>query len=222
MLFFRKNIMACTGLFLSVFLLVHLLGNLILLLPSSSAAPLYNLYSHTLAGNLFIKCVSILLYLSIIFHTVYAVLITLKNKSSRGEVDYYFNKKSENSSWTSTNMGVLGFIILFFIVVHMANFWVRLKLGFGDAVPLDAHGHKDVYLLVSELFKNPLYVAFYSLVTIPLALHVKHGFSSAIKTLGVYKKSYIKKVDLVATVFSLAIFVGFVIIPVVVYFRGVE
>lgn len=221
MLFFRKNIMALTGLFLCIFLMVHLAGNLILLFPESTSRDLYNLYSHTLGENPFIKVVSIFLYLSIILHTLYAVLITLKNKDSSPE-KYLINKNEENSTWASRNMGLLGFVILIFIIVHMANFWARIKLGFGLEVPLDSRGYKDVYLVTSELFHNFYYVLFYSLLMIPLGMHIKHGLSSSLRTLGLSSKFYISYTKKFSTLLSICFTVGFALIPILVYLRGLK
>lgn len=221
MLFFRKNVMAFTGLFLCVFLVVHLAGNLILLLPSRISHDLYNLYSHKLGENIVIKLVSFVLYFSIIAHSVYALLITLKNKRSQGQ-KYLVNNPDQSCSWTSQNMGLLGFLILVFIVVHMAHLWARIKLGLGDMVPLDKNGLKDIYLVTTELFQNPFYVFFYVVLMIPLAMHIKHGFSSAFKTLGLYNLKYIKRVTVVGNIFSTVILLGFATIPIVVYMRGIQ
>lgn len=219
MLFFRKNVMAFTGLFLCVFLVVHLGGNTILLLPNNISHELYNVYSHKLSENIIIKVVSIFLYLSIIAHVVYAFLITLKNRKSQGQ-KYLINNYSESSSWTSQNMGLLGFVILIFIVVHLVNFWARIKLGLGESVPLDSNGLKDVFVVTTTLFKNPYYVIFYSVLMIPLAMHIKHGFSSAFKTLGLYNVKYIKRITCVGNIFATIVLIGFVIIPIVVYLRS--
>jgi succinate dehydrogenase / fumarate reductase cytochrome b subunit len=221
MLFFRKNVMAVTGLFLCLFLIVHLAGNLILVFPKETAKDLYNLYSHTLAENLFIKIVSIFLYLSIALHTVYAVLITIKNKNSSGE-DYLVNHNSQNSTWISRNMGLLGFTILIFIVVHMANFWVRIKLGIGSEVPLDQNGYKDVYLVTTSLFSNFYYVIFYSVLMIPLGLHIKHGLTSSLRTLGLSSKYYITLSNKVSTALSFIFVIGFAIIPILSYVRRIQ
>ncbi|MFG1500717.1 succinate dehydrogenase cytochrome b subunit [Halobacteriovorax sp. XZX-3] len=218
MLFFRKYILAFTGLFLCLFLIVHLGGNLILLLPKFHAQSLYNLYSHTLAENLLIKVVSIFLYLAILIHTYMAVRVTIKNSRSQG-VDYAFKDNSEVTTWTSQNMGLLGFIILIFIVVHMGNFWARVKLGFGQSIPIDSSGHKDIYLITTQLFKNPFYVIFYSLLMIPLGAHINHGLSSAFKTLGFYRLKHIQVLDKCSRFFSLIITFGFAIIPIVIFIR---
>jgi len=219
MTFLRKNIMAATGLFLCFFLIIHLGGNLILLLPAEVSHSLYNRYSHTLGENLLIKLVSLLLYFSIILHSLVALKITIENKKARGE-SYSVKDNAEVTSWTSQNMGLLGFFILFFIIIHMANLWARVKLGLGDFVELDSSGLKDIYQITHTLFQNPLYVTFYSLSMIPLALHLRHGVISAFRTLGLYHKRYIRFIDKVSKIYSAVIFVGFAIIPIVVYFRG--
>ncbi len=219
MLFLRKNILALTGLFLCLFLVVHLAGNLILLLPAKEAHVLYNTYSHTLSENILIKAVSFILYLSLLLHTIYATLVIIYNRKARGEA-YQVNHKYQNSTWTSQNMGLLGFLILIFIVIHMAQLWARVKLGIGAAVPLDLNGHKDVYLITIEVFKNPWMTLFYSILMIPLGLHLAHGISSALKTLGLYSKYYLKITKIIAVLFSVVVSIGFFIIPIVIYFRG--
>ncbi len=216
MLFIRKNILALTGLFLCLFLTIHLAGNLILLLPETSARPLYNSYSHALGGNPFIKVVSFVLYFSIILHTLYALVTTAYNRKAKGTLNHH----AQAHNWTSQNMGLLGFTILIFIVVHMAQLWARLKLGVGAAVPLDSNGLHDVYQITAEVFKNPWYVVFYSLLMIPLGLHLSHGFSSAFITLGLYSNFYLKVTKKIGFIYSLTISIGFFLIPIVVYLRA--
>nr|WP_299214884.1 succinate dehydrogenase cytochrome b subunit [uncultured Allomuricauda sp.] len=217
-LFFRKTIIAGTGLFLCIFLVVHLSANCILLLPEETARGLYNSYSTTLRESPLIKIVAYLLYLSIILHVVYALLITLRNRKAKPQ-KYVMNNSKENSTWTSQNMGLIGTMILLFIVVHLANFWARIKLGMGEAVNLDAAGHVDVYEVTSSLFHNIYYVIFYTILAIPLALHLHHGFKSAFKTLGFYHKKGLRIVAKIALVYAIIMGVGFGIIPFIVYFK---
>jgi succinate dehydrogenase / fumarate reductase cytochrome b subunit len=98
------------------------------------------------------------------------------------------NHKYENSSWASQNMGLIGIFILIFIVVHLANFWARIKLGMGEGVGYDEAGNKDIYAVTDSLFNNIYYVAFYSILMIPLGFHLYHGVKSAFKTLGFYHR----------------------------------
>jgi succinate dehydrogenase / fumarate reductase cytochrome b subunit len=217
-MFFRKSIIALTGLFLCLFLIVHLSANCILVLPEEVARGLYNSYSATLRESLLIKIVAYVLYLSIILHVVYALLVTLKNRKAKPQ-DYVVNNAKENSSWTSQNMGLLGVGILLFIVVHLANFWARIKLGLGEEVGMDAGGHIDVYEVTYTLFHNIYYVVFYTLLMIPLGLHLHHGLKSAFKTLGFYHKKGLRSLAKISLVYAAIIAVGFSIIPFIVFFK---
>ncbi|WP_430965345.1 succinate dehydrogenase cytochrome b subunit [Spongiimicrobium sp. 2-473A-2-J] len=217
-LFFRKTIIAGTGLFLCIFLIVHLSANCILLLPEETARGLYNSYSTTLRESPLIKLVAYALYASILLHVVYALLVTLQNRKANPQ-KYVLNRFQENSTWTSQNMGLIGTMILLFIVVHLANFWARIKLGMGEAVRLDAAGNMDVYEVTSSLFHNIYYVIFYTVLVIPLALHLHHGLKSAFKTLGFYHKKGLRIIAKVALIYAIIMGAGFGIIPFIVYFK---
>jgi succinate dehydrogenase / fumarate reductase cytochrome b subunit len=197
---------------------VHLSANCILLLPEDTARELYNSYSTTLRENPLIKIVAYLLYLSIILHVVYALLVTLRNKKAK-PIKYALNESNENSTWASQNMGLIGIFILVFIVVHLANFWARIKLGMGEVVNTDASGNVDVYAVTSSLFHNIYYVVFYSLLMIPLGFHLHHGLKSAFKTLGFYHKSGLNLLAKFALIYALVMSLGFGIIPIIVYFK---
>lgn len=217
-LFFRKTILAGTGLFLCVFLVVHLSANALLLLPKDTASNLYNSYSHTLRENPLIAIVAYLLYISIILHALYALLITLKNRKAKPQ-KYVMNHSKENSTWSSKNMGVLGSLILIFIIIHLANFWARIKLGIGEEVGIDAEGFKDVYSVTYDLFHNIYFVIFYSLMSIPLAYHLYHGLKSGFKTLGFYHKNGLKILAKISVIYAVIMGIGFGIIPIIVYFK---
>ncbi|MGB5819196.1 MAG: succinate dehydrogenase cytochrome b subunit [Saonia sp.] len=217
-MFFRKSIIALTGLFLCVFLMVHLSANCILILPKDTARGLYNSYSTTLRESPLIKIVAYVLYLSIIFHVVYALQITLKNRKAKSQ-RYVMNRSKENSSWTSQNMGLIGIMILLFILVHLANFWARIKLGIGEVVAFDTYGHMDVYEVTYSLFQNIYYVLFYTLLMIPLGLHLNHGLKSAFKTLGFYHKKGLRLLAKISLVYAGIMAVGFGIIPLIVFLK---
>lgn len=217
-LFFRKWIIAGTGLFLCIFLIVHLSANCILLLPEDMAREMYNSYSTTLRDNPLIKLVAYALYLSIVFHVIYALIVTLQNRKSK-PTKYAINHSQENSTWASQNMGLIGFFILIFIVVHLANFWARIKLGMGEEVGFDASGYVDVYEVTSSLFHNIYYVIFYSILMIPLGFHLHHGLKSAFKTLGFYHKNGLQIIAKVTLIYALVMSIGFGIIPFIVYFK---
>lgn len=130
----KKYWMALTGLFLCVFLIGHLLGNLQLLGDSGEATKrAFNEYAYFMGHNIFIKVLSYLTYISIIFHAVDGIMLAVQNKQARPQ-NYAYNKPSANSGTASRNMAILGTLILVFIVTHMANFWWKAKVT-GD-IPL--------------------------------------------------------------------------------------
>src|SRR6056297_1102134 len=218
-MFLKKSIVALTGLFLCIFLIVHLSANSILLLPEDIARGMYNSYSTTIRESPLIKLVAYLLYLSIILHAVYALLVTIRNRKAKPN-KYIVNRDKENSTWASKNMGVLGSLILIFIIIHLANFWARIKLGLGEEVGVDIDGHLDVYSVTYGLFQNIWFVLFYTVMSIPLAYHLFHGLKSGFKTLGCYHKQGLRILAKASLVYGLVMGIGFGIIPIMVYFNN--
>ena len=122
----KKLIMSLTGLFLCTFLIVHLVGNFQLFKDDGGQA--FNAYSYFMTHFPPIKIISYLLYASIIIHAVYALILSISNRKAR-PVGYSSYKGGSNSPWTSRNMGILGTILLVFLVVHMGNFWFEYHWG---------------------------------------------------------------------------------------------
>lgn len=208
----RKTLMALTGLFLCFFLVIHLLGNLQLLLPAEQAKGSFNGYSQLLSGNIFIKIISYVLYASIIIHGIDALVITLKNKKTACK--YAVDERAATSKWYSRNMGILGTLILIFLVFHFKDFWYQYKFG---TLPLDESGHKDLYTIVIAAYQDWWYVLFYVLSMFALGYHLLHGFFSAARSLGLYHPKYVAWVRSFGKVYSYAITFGFAIIPVCIY-----
>ncbi len=214
----RKYIIGASRLFLYIFLVVHLSANLVLLLPEVRSRQLYNAYASFLATNPMIKFIAYLLYASILAHLVFSTITVFRNKQLRTP-RYAINRSSENSTWPSQHMGLLGMFIFIFIVVHLANFWARAKLGLGEEVPKDPWGNKDLYLLADHLFSNIYYVVFYALLMIPLGFHLFHGFTSAFRSLGFYHRRGLRVIEKVSVAFTAIITIGFFIIPIVMYLK---
>lgn len=122
----RKVLMSLTGLFLCLFLIVHLSGNLQLFKNDMGLA--FNQYTVWMTTFLPVKIISYLLYASILVHVFNGFRLTLMNRSAR-PVSYSAPKDPRSSSWASKNMAVLGIVVLIFLVTHMANFWFKYKFG---------------------------------------------------------------------------------------------
>lgn len=211
----RKNLMALTGLFLCLFLVIHLAGNLQLLLPVERAQTQYNFYSQLLSHNYIIKFISYALYLSILVHALDALLLTLQNWRANGGQKYVYDKRGAASSWISRNMGLLGSLIFVFLVVHLKDFWFQYKFG---VIPMDAEGHKDIYPVVIAAYGELWYVLVYVVSLLILGFHLWHGFASAFQSLGLYHTRYGKWMKYFGWFYTIVITGGFVLIPLWVYF----
>lgn len=209
MIVFRKSFLAITGLFICFFLTAHLGANFLLLLPAETARNYYNSYSAFLRGNIFVTVIAYVNYLCILFHIYYAVIISIKNKSARS-IQYELKNNSDNSSWSSQNMLFLGALIFCFLVIHMANFWFKVKFQ---------HNESDLYQMVFNLFHEPLYVAIYVFSALPLGLHLSHGVKSAFKTLGLYHKKYLRWIADLSVIYATVVGIGFGIIPIILFFK---
>ena len=124
----KKYWMAFTGLFLCLFLVGHLLGNLQLFASGEEGRRAFNEYAYFMQHNPLIKVMSYVTYLSILFHAIDGILLAVQNKKAR-PVQYAVNNAASNSSSASRKMAVLGSIILIFIVTHMVNFWAKMHFG---------------------------------------------------------------------------------------------
>ena len=125
----KKYWMALTGLFLCLFLAGHLAGNLQLIFGTSLQ---FNEYALFMTTNPAVKLLSYLTYISIIFHAIDGIMLTIQNKKARPIG--YAKTDGSSSSFASRNMAVLGTVILVFIATHMVNFWA--KMHFDKNMPL--------------------------------------------------------------------------------------
>lgn len=138
----KKYWMALTGLFLCLFLVGHLLGNLQLITHTGESGKLaFNQYAHFMATNPFIKIMAYLTYFSILFHAIDGFMLTFQNKKARPQ-NYAYNRPGTNSSTPSRYMAILGTLVLVFICMHMSSFWYRTKVS-GEMVPLHSVSMKS-------------------------------------------------------------------------------
>lgn len=206
--------MALTGLFLCLFLAVHLAGNLQLFLPEDDARESFNAYAALLAGLPFIKIAAWGTYLAILAHVVIAVVLTVRNRAAAGT--RYEERASEAlSPWPSRFMGVLGTVILVFLVVHMSDFWWPFKFG-GD-LELDPHGRRDLFGLVVAEFQKSWKVALYVLGTLAVGLHLVHGVYSGLRTIGLSHPGYARWARRLGLAFAVVVTLGFAAMPLYLF-----
>jgi succinate dehydrogenase / fumarate reductase, cytochrome b subunit len=202
----RKLVMALTGLFLLLFLLEHLYGNLLLYKMDGGVA--FNEYSEFMAGNLLIRIIEIVLFAGIIIHVIDALVLTYDNRKARA-VGYAVNHPSKNSTWFSRNMGLTGTVILFFLVIHLRTFFFPHRFGTPET---------SLAYDVAYAFQSNWYAALYLVSMVLLGAHLNHGFQSAFHTLGISNKKYRTALKTTGTIIAMIIMIGFATFPVVYYF----
>ena len=210
----RKVIMALSGGFLIIFLFGHISGNTLLFKDDGGEA--FNIYARFMTTNPAVKILSYLTYGSIILHIVYSILLTMYNRNAR-KVGYAVAGGNASSSWNSRNMGILGSVILVFIVIHMYSFWYKMHFGDMPMTTIDGKDVKDLYTVVNASFHELWYVILYVVSMGVLTFHLSHGFSSAFQTLGLNHKKYTPIIEKVGMAIAVIVPVGFASMPVFMY-----
>ena len=210
----RKNVMAVTGLFLCSFLVVHLLGNVALFLPEGEAQLRFNAYARLLAELPGIGVAAALTYAAIVLHAVLAALLTRDNLRAAGSRPLGGNPST--SPWYSRSMGILGVVLLVFLVVHLRDFWYPFK--FGDGIGVDANGERDLYSIVAASFASPGYVALYTGAMAALGLHLYRGVYHGLRSLGLYAPAWAGRARRLSQAFALVVAIGFAAMPLFVFF----
>ena len=208
----KKLIMGLTGFFLISFLVVHCFLNSFVFFDNTGV--LFNEGAHFMATNWIIRAMEIVLMAGLILHIVQGARLTFQNQAARPEKYAYHNGKA-NSKWYSRSMGLLGTLLLIFLIVHLSQFWTVSR--FTGIPTVDAAGHEDLYAVMKETFSNIWMVVLYVLSMISLAYHLLHGFASAFQTMGWNHKKYTPIIKVVGVWFSILISLLFAAMPVWIY-----
>lgn len=216
--------MSFTGLFLCLFLVGHLAGNLQLLVSGEGARDQFNEYALFMTTNPVVRVLSIVTFVSIIFHAIDGLILTINNSKARpkGYVSY---KPATNSTWSSRNMGILGTVILAFLIIHLINFWGEMKFGGLDGTRYTtANGEevKDLYTLTIRTFQDQdyglLWAFGYLISMIAIGFHLYHGFGSGFQSLGINHPQYNSVIRKLGVAFAIIVPLLFAIIPFYIYF----
>lgn len=207
--------MSLTGLFLILFLVVHLAGNLQLLYNDGGEA--FNSYAYQMTNNPLIQMISIGNYVFILLHTVQGILLWWKNRKAKGVKASV--KTRANASMASKNMALLGTLILAFLLIHVGDFWLKMKRKVLTTVESESLGHEvfNLYERVQAAYSNELVVVVYLVGLVVLSLHLSHGFQSAFQTLGLNHKKYTPTINTLGKIISILVPLGFALIPIKIY-----
>jgi len=213
----RKLVMAMSGLFLVIFLIVHAAGNLALF--RSDYGKFFNQYSEFMSHNPIIQIIQWVLFAGILVHIYMAYRLAAKNAAAR-PVSYHVNRPNENSTLFSRSMVITGTIIGLFLVLHIYSFFFRYHYGAPRWISYDggATYYKDMYNMVEAAFSNQataslLCGAFYLLALVFLFSHLIHGIQSSMRTTGVNHKKYQATIALLSTGLTALFFITFSSMP---------
>jgi succinate dehydrogenase / fumarate reductase, cytochrome b subunit len=203
----KKIVMGLAGLFLALFLCVHLVINLFLL--RSDDGEWFTIAAHFMSNNWIIKLFEVVLFGGFLIHIIFGLIVTLRNWASRPV--RYFKSSNSETSFFSKYMIYTGGIIFIFLLLHFFNFYF-VKLGFvHPPAGLDQH---NFYAMATLLFHNKVYSIIYIIFFIFLGLHLNHSIQSGFQTLGLNHDKYNVAVKYISAIYAIIITVGFSIIPV--------
>lgn len=207
----RKLIMGLTGLFLLVFLVMHLAGNLLLF--NQDPEP-FTKYAEFMSTNGIIRVMEVVLVLGFLLHIISGIMLTMKNRQARPQ-GYKKSAAGANSSISSRTMAFTGSLIFIFLIVHINSFVVKHRIiGTEDTM----------YHTVIDAFQygwGGFYWLFYVAAMILLAFHLNHGFQSAFQTLGLNHKKYTPFIKGLGLIYSIVVPAGYAAIPVYHYLQTV-
>lgn len=224
----KKFTMALTGIFLVTFLIVHCFINAMIFFDDGGET--FNHWGHFMGSNLIIRTMEIGLFVFLILHIVQGVMLWRQNRIAR-PVAYKVSKSNKNSTWYSRSMGLLGTLILMFLVLHLYHFWVPSRFGgMANVAVLETttlHEYSDqeahnLYRAMQVVFSQWWIVVIYVLGVTSLCWHLLHGFQSAFQTLGLNNKRYTPLIKNIGRVYSIVICLLFALMPVAMYFNWVK
>lgn len=211
----RKWVMALSGLFLCLFLVGHLAGNLMLLKCSPQTQLDFNEYAHFMTTNPAVQVLRVLTLVSILAHLIMSFKLTAQNKAARS-TSYAYSGATGNASFASKNMIWFGILLLIFLVLHISGFAAKNMMG---GIPvMEGTEWPDVYTEVRTAFGQLWYVIVYVVCMIGLAFHLAHGFKSAFQSMGARHPKYTPMIEKAGMAFGALIPLGFAVIPVVLHF----
>jgi succinate dehydrogenase / fumarate reductase cytochrome b subunit len=225
----KKITMGLTGFFLISFLIVHCAINAMIFFNDDGQT--FNHWGHFMGSNLIIRTAEIGLFVFLLIHIVQGLLLWKQNKDAR-PVKYIVTKPNENSKWYSRSMGLLGTLILIFLVLHLYHFWTPSRFG-GIAnvraleeTTLADYNNQPVHNLYKEMLmvftNNLLVVVVYVLGVISLCWHLLHGFQSAFQTFGLNHKKYTPLIKSIGVGYSIIICLLFALMPIAIYLHWVS
>lgn len=202
----KKLVMGFTGIFLILFLIVHV--GLNACIWANDGGKMFNQGAHFMGANVVPRVLEIGLFAGLLLHIIQGLMLEISNRSKRG-VSYASDFGNRGSKWYSRSMGILGTLVLLFLILHLSDFWYPNRANqhfvLGEEI--------DLYAKMKETFAPLWVVIVYVLGCLSLGYHLAHGFQSAFKTMGVHNKKYNLMLTSIGYAFSVIITLAFAMMP---------
>ena len=213
--------MAISGLVLFLFLVGHMVGNLLLFLGREDI----NRYAEFLQSTKEVLwTVRVVLLASVAIHVAAAVSLWLENKAARPVA--YENPDPVAASYASRTMLMSGLIVASFIIYHLLHYTVKVPAvnltGVDFGTLRDSSQRADVHAMMLKGFSNPVVALFYVVGMGLLCLHLSHGASAMFQSLGARSDAYRALFDKLALSVAVVFFLGFSAVPIAVLLRLVK
>jgi len=192
---------------------VHLGINLCLL--RDDGGKWFSAAAHFMGTNYIVKVFEVVLFGGFILHILLGIILQMQNWLAR-PVRYNITNRT-TTPFLSKYMIYTGGIVLFFLILHMMNFYF-IKIGWVANSNFHADGEPDFYTIANQLFKIPLYDVLYIFFFIVLGFHLNHAFQAACQTLGIQHPTYNLCVLRFGLVYAIVVPLGFILIPLYIYF----
>ena len=209
----KKLIMSISGLFLIVFLLLHMTINFFSVIDTfkgtyGAADGLFQAGCDFMALP-FVTIMVPVLAAGFIVHIVYALILSWGNYKARGTERYAVANKTKAESWAAKNMLVLGVVVLGVIAFHLNHFWADMQLA-----EFQGHHAENPYLLLNATFGSWIWVVVYIVWFVALGLHLCHGFWSSFQSMGLSNKNWEKRLTYIGYAFVAVIVLGFSVVAI--------
>jgi succinate dehydrogenase / fumarate reductase, cytochrome b subunit len=215
----KKFIMALTGVSLIAFLVVHVGINACIW--AGDGGEMFNKASHFMGTTVVIRILEVGLFAGIILHIVQGYVLEIQNRNRR-KIGYAVSLGNRGSKWYSRSMGLLGTLLLLFLIMHLSHFWVPSRFTDLDTITIDGKEYANQYAEIVRVFQNPVIDLLYILGCASLLYHLLHGFQSAFRTLGVGNTRYVTLIRTIGILFAIIVSAAFAMMPVSVFLKWVS
>lgn len=206
--------MGITGLFLIVFLVIH--AGINAMIWYNDGGETFSHWAHFMGTNPIIRTMEIVLVVGFLAHIIDGLMLWKQNRDAR-PVKYVYNQPSANSKWYSRSMGLLGTLILLFLIIHTSNFWIPNRANqFATGEEL------NLFTMMQLEFQHWYMVVFYVAGCFSLFWHLLHGFKSAFQSLGLNHTKYNKAIEIAGIAYAIAVPFLFAMMPISMHFGWVK